>query len=58
LHKATQSSDPNQFTNTVLKYALELSYIAIITYMEGEEILGSCKRKANLAFRSKGDSHN
>jgi hypothetical protein len=25
--------------------------------MEGEEIFGSCKRKANLAPRSKGDSH-
>jgi hypothetical protein len=25
--------------------------------MEGEEIFGSCKRKANLAPRSEGDSH-
>jgi hypothetical protein len=25
--------------------------------MEGEEIFGSCKRKANLALKSEGDLH-
>jgi hypothetical protein len=57
LHIATQSSDPKQFTNVVLKYALGLSCIASITHMEGEEIFGSYKWKANLAPISKGDSH-
>ncbi len=57
LHITTQSSDPKQFTKVVLKYALGLSCIVSITHMEGEEIFGSCKWKANLAPISKGDSH-
>jgi len=43
LCKATQLGDPKQFTNAILKYALELSCVARITYMYGEEIFGSCK---------------
>jgi hypothetical protein len=40
-----------------LKYSSGLACIVKIAHMEGEEIFSFCKCKANLAPRSKGDSH-
>jgi len=57
LHKATQSGDLKQLIDIVLKYSLGCICTIIITHMEGEEIFGSCKQKANLTPKLKGDSH-
>jgi hypothetical protein len=46
-----------QLADTILKYSPRLIYIVQIAQMEGEEIFGSYKQKANLALGSKGDSH-
>jgi len=37
-----------------MKYSLGLACIVKITHMEGEEIFGSSKQKANLAPRLEG----
>jgi hypothetical protein len=41
----------------ILEYSLGSTCTIIIAHMEGEEIFGSCKQKANLAFRLERDSH-
>jgi hypothetical protein len=51
----TQSKDLKQFANVILKYSQVSVYIVRITHMEGEEIFGSYKRKANLALGLEGD---
>jgi len=38
-----------------MKYSLGLACIVEITHMEGEEIFGSSKQKANLASRLEGN---
>ncbi len=57
LCRATQFKDLKQLVDAILKYSLGLACTIRITHMEGEEIFGSCKQKANLTPRSKGNSH-
>jgi hypothetical protein len=54
LCKANQYGDLKQLANIVLKYASRSSCIAKIAHMEGEEIFGSYKWKANLPPNQKG----
>ncbi len=55
--RATQYRDLKQLVDIVLKYSLGLICIVRIAHMEGEEIFGPCKQKANLAPKLEGDSH-
>jgi hypothetical protein len=57
LRRVTQFGDLKQLVNIDLKYSLSLACTIIIAHMEGEEIFGSYKWKANLTLRSEGDSH-
>jgi hypothetical protein len=57
LHEMTQFGDSKQLANAVLKYGPNSSFIIRITHMEGEEIFGSCKQKANLFLGLKGIQH-
>ncbi len=57
LHITTQSRDLKQLVDIVLKYSPSSVYTIIITHMEGEEVFGSCKWKANLTLGLEGDSH-
>jgi hypothetical protein len=55
--KANQSGDLKQLVDAVLKYSPSSTSTIRITHMEGEEIFGSYKQKANLTPGLKGDSH-
>jgi hypothetical protein len=58
LRRINQSKDLKQLVDIILKYSLGSAYTVRIAHcMEGEEIFGSCKWKANLAPKSEGDSH-
>ncbi len=57
MHEITQFGDPKQLANAILKYGPSSSFIIRITHMEGEEIFGSCKWKANLFIGLKGIQH-
>lgn len=49
--------DPIQIVAAIAKYISSFGFFAIILHLEGEEIFGSTKCKANLPFRLEVDSH-
>ncbi len=57
LHRTTQSGDLKELVDVVLKYFLISDYTIKTANLEGVEIFGSYKWKANLTPISKGDSH-
>jgi hypothetical protein len=43
--------------NAITKYTSESSFTTRILHLEGQEVLGSTKQKANITPRLEGDSH-
>ncbi len=57
LWQASQFGDPLQMANTIVKYTNGSSFATRILHLEGQEIFGSTKQRANIAPRLEGDSH-
>jgi hypothetical protein len=43
--------------NAITKYTIKSSFTNRIPHLEGQEVFGSIKRRANIGLGSKGDSH-
>jgi hypothetical protein len=57
LQQVSQSSDLSQMANVIVIYTSGFSFIVKTPHLEGQEIFGSIKWKANIDPRSEGDSH-
>ncbi len=55
--KVSHFSDLDQIVVANVKYTSSSSLFAIIFHLEGEEVFGSVKRKANLPLGSEVDAH-
>jgi hypothetical protein len=53
----SQFSDLLQMANTIAKYTNSSSFITNTPHLEGREVFGSMKQKANIALGLKKDSH-
>jgi hypothetical protein len=57
LHRANQSRDLIKIVATISKYTSSFSLSVRILHLEGEEVFGSAKHKANLPRGLEIDSH-
>ncbi len=57
LRQTNQFGDSSQMANVVAKYTNGSSFINRIPHLEGQEVFGSTKQKADIAPRSKCNSH-
>ncbi len=57
LCKVSHFSNPYHIVVANVKYISSSSLFAIILHLEGEEVFGSVKRKANLPLGSEVDAH-
>jgi hypothetical protein len=55
--KLVKFGDPIQISTTVAKYTSSSSLSTIIVHLEGEEVFGLTKHKANLPPESEAYSH-
>jgi hypothetical protein len=57
LHRVSQSCDLIQIVAIITKYTSSFGVFTKILHLEGEEVFGSIKRKANLPLGSEANSH-
>jgi hypothetical protein len=57
LRQASQFGEPLQMANTIAKYTNGSSFTTKIPHLDGQEVFGSTKWRANITPRLEGDSH-
>jgi hypothetical protein len=57
LHRASYYGDPIEIVIAITKYTSSFGLSTRILHLEGEEMFGSARHKANLPHRLKANSH-